>query len=187
MLRLGSYGIHLRAGARSSRAARRSHAASSRAAGGQAPACPGCPPTYVAAVAYGFFGYICVPARINGRSMEPTYRSGGFMFCWRPRYWIHPPRRGNVVMVHLAGRKVMFLKRVVALEGDTLAFRDGQLILNGEAVAEPYVTGPCNWNVSPRRVLWGRVYVIGDHLSMNRAEHQAGSVSIHRIEGGSLW
>ena len=36
----------------------------------------------VAAIAYGFFGHVCLPMRLQGASMEPTYRDGGFVFCW---------------------------------------------------------------------------------------------------------
>jgi len=140
----------------------------------------------VAALAYGFFGHICVPARIQGRSMEPTYHSGGFTFCWRPRYWIHAPRRGDIVMVRLAGLKVMYLKRVIALAGDTVAFRGGQLVLNGKPVNEPYVAGPCTWELDTRTVPPEHVYVVGDNRSMSIEEHQFGSVLAQRIEGGPM-
>ena len=141
----------------------------------------------VAALAYGFFGYLCVPARIRGESMEPNFRSGGFLFVWRPRYWFHAPRRGDVVVVRLAGRGVMYLKRVVALAGDTVAFHDGKLILNEKPQSEPYVAGPCSWELPPRTVSAGHVYVVGDNRRMSMEEHQFGSVPLDRIEGRPLW
>lgn len=141
----------------------------------------------VTGCAYLFFGYLCVPTRIRGRSMEPTYRDGGFAFCWRPRYWRRPPRHGNVVMVGLAGRRVMYLKRVVGCAGDTVEFRDGRLRVNGMPVREPYVLGPCDWALPPRLVPPGQVYVVGDNRAMPMDEHTFGSVSLERIEGGPPW
>jgi signal peptidase I len=141
----------------------------------------------VAALAYLFFGYICIPARIQGRSMEPTYRDGGFAFCWRPRFWFKPPPAGRVVMVRIAGRRLMYLKRVVASGGSTVEFRQGQLWVNGQPCPEPYVSGPCDWALSPRVVPSGQVYVIGDNRSMPIEEHTFGSVPVDRIEGGPAW
>jgi len=141
----------------------------------------------VAGLAYLFFGHLCVPTWIRGRSMEPTYRDGGFTFCWRPRYWLHPPRRGRVVMVGLVGRRVMYLKRVVACAGDTVEFRGGELWVNGKRVPEPYVSGPCDWRLAARSVPAGHVYVVGDNRAMPIDEHTFGSVSLENIEGGPPW
>jgi len=55
----------------------------------------------------------------------------------------------------------MLLKRIVALEHDTVAFRDGRLLVNQQEVKEPHVSGPCDWNLSPRQVKPGHVYVVG--------------------------
>ncbi len=141
----------------------------------------------VAALTTLFFGTLCVPARIQGRSMEPTYRDGAFAFCWRPRFWVHPPTPGRVVMVRIAGRRLMYLKRVVAGGGDTVEFRQGQLWVNGVARQEPYVQGPCDWALSPRVVPAGHLYVIGDNRAMPIEEHTFGSVPLERIEGGPAW
>jgi signal peptidase I len=141
----------------------------------------------VAALTALFFGFLCVPARIEGHSMEPTYRNGGFAFCWRPRFWIHPPKPGRVVMVRIAGRRLMYLKRVVATSNDTVEFRKGELWVNGVRRQEPYALGPCDWELPPRLVPTGHLYVIGDNRTMPIEEHTFGSVPRGRIEGGPAW
>ena len=40
----------------------------------------------VAAVAWLFFKFICLPLIVAGGSMLPTYAERGFNFCWRPAY-----------------------------------------------------------------------------------------------------
>jgi len=141
----------------------------------------------VAILAYLIFGYICLPMRIVGISMEPTYHDGGVNFCWTPTYWFSKPKRGDVVMVRFAGNKVMFLKRVVAFEDETVEFKDGKLIVNGKEQDEPYVRFECEWNLPARKVEKGNVYVIGDKRDMHIDNHQFGQAPLKRVVGTPLW
>lgn len=137
--------------------------------------------------AYLFFSYLCIPLYINGGSMEPTYGRRGFNFCWRPSYWFSSPKRQGIVIVRFAGKKVMLLKRLVAFEDETVEFRDGKLLVNGVLVNEPYVRYPCDWNLPPRKVEKGNIYVVGDNRSMPIAGHEFGQTSLVRVMGAPLW
>ena len=81
----------------------------------------------------------------------------------------------------------MLLKRIVALEGELLEFRDGKLFVNGRRIDEPYVHLPCDWILPPRVVERGSVYVVGDNRSMPIESHYLGQTSIQRIVGAPLW
>ncbi len=137
--------------------------------------------------AYLLFGHLCIPLRVQGKSMEPTYRDGGINFCWKLHYLFSKPKRHDVVAVRFAGNNVMLLKRVVALEGEQIEFRDGRLFVDGEELREPYVRYPCNWNLPPRRVEKDRVYVVGDNRNMPIQNHYFGQTSVDRIIGVPLW
>lgn len=137
--------------------------------------------------AYLIFGHICVPVRIKGISMEPTYHDEAFNFCWRLAYLFSKPKRYDVVTVRFAGKRVMLLKRVVALEGEQVEFRDGKLYVDGKEIHEPYVRYPCNWNLPPREVEKGWVYVVGDNRDMALENHTFGQTSLRRIMGVPLW
>jgi signal peptidase I len=141
----------------------------------------------VAFVSYIVFGRLCVPFRIDGISMEPTYHDGGFNFCWKLRYLFSSPRREDVVTVRFAGDGVMLLKRVVATEGDRVEFRSGKLFVNGIRMEESYVRLPCDWNLPVRIVHKRCVYVIGDNRSMPMDNHLFGNAPLERITGGPLW
>jgi signal peptidase I len=141
----------------------------------------------VIAGAYVLFGHVILPARAAGNSMEPTYKNGQFLFCSRLRYWRKAPDVGDVVMVRLSGRKVMYLKRVVAKSGDTVAFVDGKLMVNGNPIDEPYVSGKCNWQLPERTVEIGNVYVVGDNRSMPIASHTFGQTSVRRVVAGPVF
>jgi len=141
----------------------------------------------VSLLAYLFFGYLCIPIRIQGGSMEPTYRTGEFNFCWRLRYLFSKPKRYDIVAIRLAGQKVMLLKRVVALEGEEVSFRQGKLLINGNELEEPYLRYPCNWELPARKVEKDSVYVVGDNRNMPMESHYFGQTLIRRIVGVPLW
>jgi signal peptidase I len=119
--------------------------------------------------------------------MEPTYRNGGFNFCWRLQYIFSEPKRHDVVVVRFAGNRVMLLKRVVAVEGEWVEFRNGKLFVEGKEIDEPYVRYPCDWNLPPRQVKENFVYVVGDNRNVPIENHAFGQTSIDRITGVPLW
>jgi signal peptidase I len=137
-------------------------------------------------LSYLLFGYLLIPLRIQGRSMEPTYHDGSFAFCWRPMYLYSSPKRFDVVAVRYAGRHVMLLKRIIALPGETLEYRKGRLFINGQQVKEPNVSLTSSWDLAPRTVASGKVYIIGDNRSLSMKRHKIGQVSMERVVGGVI-
>ncbi len=141
----------------------------------------------IAIGAYLFFSEICIPVHINGISMEPTYRDGAFTFCCRLPYLLHKPRVGDIVFIRMSGKKVMYMKRVIALSGDRVAFQNGYLYVNGRLRQEDYVITSSNWNLPPRTVKPGCVYVAGDNRAISLEDQVFGQVPISRIVGKTIW
>lgn len=77
----------------------------------------------------------------------------------------------------------MLLKRVIALPGETVEFREGDLYINGSRIDEPYVAYHSDWNIGSRRIAPGHVYVIGDNRSTSPDRHKFGEIDINRIVG----
>ena len=142
---------------------------------------------WVTATALVFFQYMLTPFYISGHSMEPTYRDGSFNFCFRLRYVLSEPRRRDVVTIRLAGESVMLLKRVVGLSGDVVEFKSGRLFVNKRPTQEPYLVFPSDWNLAPRTIKPGYVYVVGDNRSVPIEVHQFGQTPVKRIVGVPLW
>ena len=135
---------------------------------------------------YVIFGHFFIPIIIDGHSMEPTYKHGKVNFCNHLYYSIFSPKRNDVIFVRLAGKNVMYLKRIVALSGETVEFLAGNLLVNGKIVKNPGNT-KCNWTLKPRIVNIGNVYVIGDNRTTNIETHVFGQVRSSRIMGVPLW
>jgi signal peptidase I len=130
--------------------------------------------------------YLVWPLRVQGPSMAPTYRENGINFLNRLSYVFHEPRRGDIVAIRLAGRSVMFMKRVVGLPGETVEFIDGQLYVDGQPLPEPYVQFPCRWNRRPRKLGPDEYFVVGDNRSMHIDDHEHGAAKRERILGKVL-
>ena len=119
--------------------------------------------------------------------MEPAYKNGGLNFIWRFSYIFSGPERGDVVGVRFAGKRVMLLKRIVAHEGEEVAFRKGSLLINGKEADEPYLKYRGNWKLPPRRVKKGNVYVVGDNRGVPMRNHTFGQTPKKRILGTPLF
>ena len=136
----------------------------------------------VALAAYLIFAYLLIPCVISGPSMEPTVPSRGFTFCWRGSYWFKKPSLGDIVIIKY-DRGIYLLKRIVALPGDTVEFRNGKLVVNDEVIDESYVVYPCLWDMPPKKVAADEFYVVGDNRSMPLHLHMQGAVKAYRIIG----
>jgi signal peptidase I len=127
--------------------------------------------------------YVLVPIRVEGISMLDTYKDNAIKFVNCLAYAFHPPQRGDIVAIKMAGKSIMLCKRIVALPGETIAFHRGRLFINGEPLEEPYVKGPCHWEADPEIVGSDEYYFVGDNRTMDYRLHDQGRASRQRILG----
>lgn len=80
--------------------------------------------------------YIMTSAVVSGESMEPTLEDGQYLvvdkFTTLNRFDVitfEPPNKPDV----------FYVKRIIGVAGDTVEYRENQLILNGEPVEETYI------------------------------------------------
>lgn len=104
-------------------------------------------------------------------AMEQTLPIGSYVASQPHR----PPVRGDVVAMRdpwpaeQQGRDLTFVKRVVALGGDTIECCDaaGRVMLNGKSLDEPYVYQDDKRPFGPVHVRQGRLFVLGDNRSQS--------------------
>ena len=156
------------------------------------------------------FGFILLPVRVDGPSMLPTYRTGSVNLVYRFAYLRHEPRRGDVVTIRISGDEysarellndlchvrvqfrrlfrpsLMYMKRVVGLPGETIAFSGGRLFVDGQVVDEPYQKFSCHWEREPLKLGADQYFVVGDNRSMRMEDHTRGAYSLVRIVGKVL-
>jgi len=132
------------------------------------------------------FKFILLPLRVSGISMEPTYHDRSINFLNRLAYLTHEPQRGDVVSIRYAGPHVVLMKRIVGLPGETIAFVNGKIFINGALLAEPYEKSPCDWTLPPEKIGLNEYYVVGDNRVMPPDDHFHGRAERWRILGKVL-
>ncbi|HSL22002.1 MAG TPA: signal peptidase I [Vicinamibacterales bacterium] len=133
------------------------------------------------------FGWVLLPVRTYGDSMLPTYSSGSFHLVNRAAYSWRAPARGDVIAVRLAGWRVVYVKRIVALPGERIAIRSGVVLVNHRPLDEPYVSRRQPWNMSEVLLGGDEYFVIGDNRGMRMTDHEFGTVRRERIAGPLLF
>ena len=138
------------------------------------------------------FKFVLIPIRVHGPSMMPTYQESGVNFINRLAYLRSQPKRGDVVGVRLSDTpepgvpSIMLMKRIVGLPGETVAFHEGRLLINGNPLDEPYETNECNWEIAPKQLGPDEYYVVGDNRTMPEELHVKGVAHRFQIVGKVL-
>ncbi|MBI4395498.1 MAG: signal peptidase I [Elusimicrobia bacterium] len=102
-------------------------------------------------------------------SMEPILPVGYHAFVNKAIYKVRQPKRGEVVVLPSPAEDKDVVKRVIAVGGDEVRIEKKQVLINGQAVNEPYVQHTrademlVGDNIEPGRVPRNHVFVLGDN------------------------
>jgi signal peptidase I len=130
--------------------------------------------------------FVVKPFAIPSPSMEPTLVEGDRVLVNRLVYHFRSPERGDVMVFHPPGRPGSdpFIKRIVAVGGDTIAVRDGLLWVNGVAQDEPFIKEhPIVGDFPETMVPAGFVWAMGDNRNNSGDSRVFGPVSVKEIMG----
>lgn len=126
---------------------------------------------------------------IQGPSMRPGLHDGQAVIVNELGYVFGSPQRGDVIVFHPPfNPKEQYIKRVIAVPGDTFSVTDTSVIVNGVALKEPYVndseTGSENGAAIPETKLGpGEYFVLGDNRGDSTDSRAFGSVPRQNIVG----
>jgi signal peptidase I len=77
----------------------------------------------------------------------------------------------------------LLIKRVIALAGETIETRGGQVFINGQGLVEPYLSHETSGTYGPLTVPEGQVFVMGDNRGASNDSRVFGPVTTERIVG----
>lgn len=101
---------------------------------------------------------------VEGPSMRPTLVSGERLVVNKFLYRFKSPERGEVVVFRYPRDPSRdFIKRVIGVPGDTIEIQDGQVILNGQVLDEPYIFEHTRGNYPAAKVPVGHIFAMGDN------------------------
>jgi signal peptidase I len=125
-------------------------------------------------------------ARVDGLSMAPTLEDHDRLIVNKLVYEIGEPRPGDIVMLYYPlNPDKMFVKRVIAKEGDTVRIVDGHVYVNDVPLHDDYVPEEFrshdDWG--PTVVQQGYYFVMGDHRNNSSDSRHWGQVPKKYIVG----
>jgi signal peptidase I len=140
----------------------------------------------VGAVAFLIIKFIAVPRVVYGESMSPTLKTWDFCLMRRVRHY--EPKRGDIVVFRTADDPPLyFVKRVIALPGETISIEHGIFKINGAPLVEPYTTINPGWQLDPTPVAAGKVFVCGDNRDFDREDYLQGLVATRLVQERLIW
>ena len=96
-----------------------------------------------ALIAFFMNGFIIANSRVPSASMENTIMTGDRVIGSRLQYkFFGDPERGDIIIFRWPdNEKILFVKRIIGLPGDTVTVRSGHVFLNdsSEPLDEPYI------------------------------------------------
>ena len=142
--------------------------------------------------------FLFTPIVVDGESMMPTLEDGDRMIVNKIGYEVGEPDRFDIVVFHAPEEKD-YIKRVIGLPGDHVAYKNDQLYINGEPLPEPYL------DVKKEEIIEGAltedftledytevsvipegyVFVMGDNRRYSKDSRMIGLVSMEEIIGNT--
>ena len=135
-----------------------------------------------------FIGINAVSARIrvDGFSMLPTLQSHQYVLVNRLAYRLGSPQTGDVIVFHYPrDPEQEYIKRVIGLPGDRVQIANGEVLVNGMLIDEPYIADAplyqTEWTV-PENSL----FVLGDNRNNSSDSHNWGPVPLEYVVGKAV-
>jgi signal peptidase I len=135
---------------------------------------------------------------IPSPSMYPTLKNGDRVLVNKLSYKLHDVNRGDVVVFERPASEAEstipdLIKRVIGLPGDSVAFKEGHVFINGNQLSEPYLPAGvtttsdfapnhCTTD-APCLVPPGDVWVMGDNRNDSKDSRYFGPIPERSIVG----
>ena len=146
--------------------------------------------------------------KVEGSSMDPTLHHAQYLLVNKAAYMtvdlsqlasrapalsvlsqvkVTPfgrPKRGDIVVFRYPRDPSRdFIKRVVALPGETVEIKAGQVYVNNLRLEEPYILDNPTYSKEPTVVLSDQYFVLGDNRNNSSDSHVWGPVPIENVIG----
>lgn len=126
---------------------------------------------------------------VDGHSMLPTLRDKDRLAVNKIGYRITGPQNGEIVVFRYpADPSLMFIKRVIGVEGDRVEIRNHKVYVNGVELDEPYISERPLGEFPEVVVPPNTVFVLGDNRNDSRDSRftDVGFIPVKNIRGEAV-
>lgn len=139
--------------------------------------------------------FIAFPTGVQGSSMEPTVHNGDRVIASKISYKMEDIKHGDIAVVQSpVNPDINLIKRIIALENDSLSIKEGQVFLNGKPLTEDYLQDATpTWFdgfikegetiVIPK----GYVFVMGDNRPRSSDSREFGPIPVSSVIGKVIY
>ena len=123
---------------------------------------------------------------VDGPSMQPTLQDGERLVVNKFIYHWRDPLKGEVVIFRYPrDHSRDFIKRVIAVGGDTIEIKDGHVFVNDALVNEDYIAEKTRTEYPKATVPEGTLFVCGDNRrnSLDSRFPDVGFVPLELVKG----
>jgi signal peptidase I len=134
--------------------------------------------------------FLYQPVRVEGTSMLPRLEDRDRLFINKFVYHIAAIERGDVVVFRYPrDPEKSYIKRVIALPGDSIRIEHGTVWLNGNPLREEYVPAKYRDTRSMPEMIVpsGSYFMMGDHRSISSDSREFGPVARDLIYGKAVF
>lgn len=132
--------------------------------------------------------FIFEPFYIPSGSMEPTLQENDRIIVSKFNYYFQETKRGDIIVFkYPRDTKRNFVKRVIAVGGETMAVKSSRLYINGQPVAEDYLPPGLRFSdFGPVEVPAGYYFMMGDNRNNSDDSRVWGLLPENLIVGKAL-
>lgn len=128
---------------------------------------------------------------VIGDSMEPNLHWGQQLLTNKTAYHFHEPQRGDIIILRPPfNPEIGFIKRLIAVPGDTIEIKEYAVYVNGSKLHEPYIKQPPTYTFPRQRIPENEYFVLGDNRNDAFDSHVGWTVPRQDIIGKvwfSIW
>jgi signal peptidase I len=140
----------------------------------------------LAVVLFLIINTVSARVRVDGFSMLPTLHDGEFVLVNKLAYQWGTPTRGDIIVFRsITTNDLDLIKRIMGLPGDKINIHNGQVIVNGQTLAEPYINAVPNYS-GEWQVPEGYLFVLGDNRNDSSDSHAWGFLPEKNVIGKAM-
>ncbi|MDQ0204201.1 signal peptidase I [Pectinatus haikarae] len=126
---------------------------------------------------------------VDGPSMQPTLVNHERLVVNKFIYRLREPKRGEILIFQYPRDTSRdFIKRVIALPGDTIEIKDGHVFVNNELQNEPFILSQTRGDYPLTTIPEGHIFVMGDNRNNSEDSRftDVGFVPFNLIKGKAV-